>query len=410
MRDKEIISSEEELIEHFQKQIDRHDKNTSGSDLTLRMGYIEIDCYFEFENILKGLKIKEKDENRIIYPYKVEFNNIIFSQDVNFSFIAFSQNLVFITTTFNKDVRFYHTTFSQELIFWDTTFNQDITFRYTTFEQDTYFSNTTFEKEALFFDIELKQKISFDNIKMSLDKNYLTFRNIYYDNTTKKFLEAPKDSSIEIKNTIIDKRIDFNDVHIAKLDLQGSNVTSILNRINLKAKSKNWQTACILKNEELKRNNTIKALEYHAEEKKLYMKELRSNLSWLGWKDFFIWLERLGDWFSLCLGKNFHNHGQNWGLALWWTLVVWILCFSIFYLPNPCKYWYYWVYLFEKGIYTAELFQYFVPTNYDQIIEYVKISELDLPIKFGGVLAYILGKIFVPYGIFEIIKAFRKYR
>ena len=385
MRDKEIISSEEELIQYLKDHLaeqrkEYKDKYNSieipDSELILSVSDMEIDFEFNFRDILRAVGVTEQDENnKLICPYRIDFNY----------------------TTFSKKVDFYNIAFIGIVFFWDTTFNQDITFRYTTFEQDLIFQEIIFNRKALFLNIKFKQTIEFNGITMNMDINNLIFNNIYSDNLIRKHFYTPKDSTIAITNTVINGRIDFNYVHIAKLDLQGSNVTGILNRINLKAKSKNWETACILKNEELKRNNTKQALEYHAEEKDLHRKD--------SWKN-----HKYGEWLSLLLSKIVNNHGQSWFQAFCFTLVVWILCFSIFYLPNPCKYWYYWVYLFEKGIYTAELFQYFVPTNYDQIIEYVKISELDLPIKFGGVLAYILGKIFVPYGIFEIIKAFRKYR
>ena len=41
---------------------------------------------------------------------------------------------------------------------------------------------------------------------------------------------------------------------------------------------------------------------------------------------------------------------------------------------------------------------------------YIKTSSAHEILKIGGIGVYMFGKIFVPYGIFEIIKAFRKYR
>ena len=41
----------------------------------------------------------------------------------------------------------------------------------------------------------------------------------------------------------------------------------------------------------------------------------------------------------------------------------------------------------------------------------VSYYEIDFEfIKLGGIVVYMIGKIFIPYGVYEVIKAFRKYR
>ena len=337
--------TKQELINDLISQIENHkNKNVPDSELTLNIGTFgnlkTIDFEFNFEDILKKLGITEKNVNsKLICPYPVAFMSI----------------------TFNQQVVCYHTIFSQGLIFRDTTFSQNLKFYFIAFSQDLKFLDTTFEQKAMFFGIKSEQNIKFDNIVMTTDKSYLIFQNIY---------DTSYDSTIEIINTVINGRIDFNHVSIAKIDLKGSNVTGVLNIISIEVKSKNSQTACILKNEELKRNNFVESLKFQAEEKKLLETELWDNLSWLGWKKFFSWLERLGDWFSLYLGKIFHNHGQNWVLAFFWTMFILVLSFTCFYLPNPITDWSVWAYKFSGGIYFSELFQYLVPTDYKQIQGY----------------------------------------
>ena len=501
------FKNEEDLIKHFKDQIERYktkygaDAPDSILNISIntwsRPNFINFE--FNFSAILTKLGITEKDEkNRLVCPYSVDISNvnfsqgvdfsrttfsqrfhlrnIIFSQDVEFEGIIFSQNVNFNNIVFNKKACFNYTTFSQgfdfnytifeqkisfyntifeqkigfigaffsqNVDFWETIFSQDIEFAFTTFKQNITFHNTSFEQKALFRHVKLEQKISFDNIIMNTDKSTLIFNDIYYDDTTKKFLEAPELSTIAIINTVIDKRIDFNNVHIAKLNLQGSNVTGILNRINLKVESENWETACILKNEELKRNNTIKALEYQAEEKKLYTKHLHDNKTW----------SNLLDRFSLLLGKIVNNHGQSWGRAIAFTLWVWVFSFTIFYLPNDLfgnivilgvtlgillfcfrkifseKFLLCTFYIFSIGIlaiapmlflregsfdfweYIKKMIEYFVPTNYTSLTDsYITNESIDWWVKHFGIVVYMIGKIFIPYGVYEVIKAFRKYR
>ena len=310
---------------------------------------------------------------------------------------------------------------------------------------------------------------------MNTDKSYLVFRyiNCRQDQGSNIvepiFIQGFEKSQISIINTVIDKRIDFSNVHIAKLNLKGSNVTGTLNRINLKAESKNWETACILKNEELKRNNTIKALEYHAEEKEHYMKELKKK-------------GKIVDLMSLMLSKIVNNHGQNWFQALCFTISVPVFAYTLFSLPNDlfvpillselglvavvsfiaffklisklcekinlritsilgkklgglcniisnmifnkqtllCTFYLSSIgILFHLGIepidlgtHLGELIDYFVPTSYNPLKSYVKGISIRgiLFLTTCGISVYMVGKIALPYGIYEVYKAFRKYR
>ena len=390
------INTEEELINDLILQIESN-KSSPSSTFALKISNCEINFTFDFENILKELGITEKDEDNLVCPYNISFMNTTFNQDVDFRGITFSNYVLFHFIIFSRDVLFNDMICEQNVNFINTAFNQDVDFTEAAFGKRVYFLETIFSQEVLFENIKFEQTIIFDNIKINADKSSLIFSDINYNYRTPLYVPTPKDSTIEIINTVINGRIDFSNVHIAKLNLEGSNVTGILNRIDLKAESENWETACILKNEELKRNNTIKALEYQAEEKKLYTEELWKNKQWR-------------DWFSLWLGKIFHNHGQDWVLALGWTMFILTLSFTCFYLPNPFEYWSIWAYKISNGIYFSELFKYLVPTDYKQIQDYFIMKELSFCTKLLGTFWYMIGKMVLPYGIYEVIKAFRKYK
>ena len=335
----------------------------------------------DFDKIIIGMK-GQRSTVKIEFNIKKILNLLLDDEDkaIEDKRLKIKKTIIFYRVTFEKDVFCEDIEFLENLEFHQCEFNS-ILIKNCHSEQKIVFNRGK---------ISTVQFLSTD-IKCVEVKKVLTKSDTYLMLTLSKF------EQLALENFILHGLCEIQDTNISQLSLMGLTVQGNLIINDSTFNCEDWQTACVFKNEELKRNNTKQALEYHAEEKNLHRKD--------SWKN-----HKYGEWLSLLLSKIVNNHGQSWFQAFCFTLVVWILCFSIFYLPNPCKYWYYWVYLFEKGIYTAELFQYFVPTNYDQIIEYVKISELDLPIKFGGVLAYILGKIFVPYGIFEIIKAFRKYR
>ena len=403
--------TEQELINDLKKQIE-DSKSLPNIETILSISNHEIDFVFNFKNILKEF-ITEKDENNsLICPYHIHFIGTSFSRSVIFRDIIFSQNIEFIGTTFSKSMKFMSTIFSRTVLFIDTTFSQNVEFINTIFNQDMKFMSaifsqnvnfygTIFEQEASFWDIKSEQIIEFNDIKMNTAKSYLTFRNINYDYKTQNFSDTPKESTIAIVNTVMNGRIDFHNVSINKIDLSNTVVVSngVLITDNLIIKNyDSWKTARFLKHEAIKVSNTVESLKFHAEEKDLHRKD--------SWKN-----HKYGEWLSLLLSKVVNNHGQSWFQAFCFTLVVWILSFTFFYMPFSSFFsGNYWYYVLNSGEYFSKIFEYLVPTNYTQIQEYFELTDLWIWTRLGGGFWYMLGKIFVPYGIFEIIKAFRKYR
>ncbi|MGL5955336.1 MAG: hypothetical protein ACRC0X_01835 [Brevinema sp.] len=168
-------------------------------------------------------------------------------------------------------------------------------------------------------------------------------------------------------------------------------VAGILSRVDFNPECANYQTATLLKNEELKRNNLIEALKYQAIEKNLYNKT-------------FLWRENFGEKLSILLSKNFHNHGQSWLRALGWTLGIWIFSFISFKVHICDLLNFKWFH----GSFVAEMLGYLVPTDYTLLQDYLNQTDLMWYWRLGGFFFYMLGKVFVPYGIFETVRAFRK--
>ena len=410
--------------------------------------YTKINFEFNFKDILKELfKLEKKelkyDENeKILCPYKVNATRVTFSKEANFSDTIFSDEsdffdsffsgkAIFFNTTFSGKAYFTASTFSKEAsfsntifsegayfarsifsgtgYFFDSIFNGETYFNYSTFSGKAYFSESTFSGEAYFSESIFNGEITFNNIKFEENENkdeisikfnniklennsYIIFNNINYDDKKKEFIEN-ENSKIEIINTVINGRLDFNNVFLSKLNLEGSNIVGIFNRINLKAYPSNSDTACILKNEELKKNNTIKALEFKAIEKDLYTKELRNKKD----KTPENWAEIV----SLKISKLSNNHGQNWFRAVGFTLGFGFLFFSLSYLFISNVNIYNIKYMFT-GRFMKNYFNYLIPTNFELIKNVYENTNIFFYIF------YIAGKISVGYGIVEIVQAFRK--
>ena len=346
-------------------------------------------------------------------------------------------------------------------------FDKDADFKRVDFGDTVSFHHVYFGDIGAFWNIKGKY-IQFDSIHL-VEKSNIYFgyinQNKLEDNKTWKIIEDHKNSKLDFTNTMIKGIVNFNTGNnIEKINFKGSQVNDNLSLELCPEKCENWETACILKDEELKRNNTIKALEYHAEEKEHYMKELWDN-------------KKIIDLISLMLSKIVNNHGQNWFQALCFTLSIPIFSYTLFSLSNNlfwnivlwelglvvvvsfiaffkpisklskkinlkttstlgknliilynllfntqtllCAFYlssigilfYFGMNPVDLGTHLGELIDYFVPTNYISLKSYVKeISYRGNILTISGGFVYIIGKIALPYGIYEVYKAFRKYR
>ena len=406
-----------------------------------------------------------------IFTEKVDFINSKFSERVEFKEIEFKQEAIFNNTNFfgetefNKvefleSVDFKNSIFTKKTLFHAVHFHKEADFKGSIFEKTIKFSYTYFDERGAFWGIHFNT-ITFVNIKLT-DASNLYFgvsTNAEISTKVKKKLSQEK---ISILKTVIDGVVDLNKDCADKIDLQDTIIKGSLHLIDYTPKCENWYTASLLKNEEIKISNNVRALHYKIEERKLYSKELNEILffKWLNFskrnitsrifndfspipnvseilvysnnlinsildtsyaksddndttlesrahkKHFFSFL---WDQVSLLLSNSVNGHGENWMNAALFTLGVWIIPFIICYYSlgfediciNDVK---------EK--FGAGLFRYFNPTDYKQIIAYynkVEIFSSNLVYTIVGTFVYILGKMLIPYGIYETVKAFRKF-
>ena len=391
----------------------------------------EIDIANLLLQLYKYLNIEIEIKNgTFIYKHILNFKNIIFKEKVIFNKIIFSEECFFISAVFDS-VDFKDTDFKNYVFFTKAEFHKKASFVRVKFLSGGYFGATTFMDSADFtltefsenhfdsaifkswvnFEITKFNKLSFNETAFHgkavfstrvLPKTVL-FEKIILSNTSHiifKFglnpvpLKENNYNNIEIKiiNTIIDGRIDFISNQIGSIDLKDSDLvgSGILSLTNFTPECSNYQTATILKNEALKRNNIIKALQYKAKEKDLYVTEkLRQPF------------KHTGDIISILLSKISNNHDQSWIQAL-----VITLCggFGLYYL-------------FESRIDSnvtisqigKDFFIYLIPTNYEKLISYKNniINTTSTTIINMGI--YFVGKILIAYGVVQTVKAFRKF-
>lgn len=141
---------------------------------------------------------------------------------------------------------------------------------------DREVSDSEFNTQGAFYGVTFVNNPIFDNLILR-DKAHLYFENL-----------NPDDADLSIKkfsltNTVINGRVDFSENIIKCLDLKDSVVLGTLTRRNFNPDCANRETATILKNEEIKQNNSIGALKYKAVEKDLYTKWLKYAIVYFKW-------------------------------------------------------------------------------------------------------------------------------
>lgn len=451
---------------------DQRTQGIKEEELTLNIGFrdnlfkqVEINFDFNLRSIILQLtntKIETDEESNFICHYKVNCYAVDFKEQADFIKITFTNDAVFYRAKFTNDAYFSFATFKKEANFTKATFTQKADFMKANFQNKVDFisakfqkgavfilanftniasfyeanftniadfSEANFQNKASFLKAKIEKTLNFDNIKLS-NESYISFSSINYDTNKKEFTKPHENSNIEIVNTVINGRIDFTNVGIKKINFEGSTVmiNGVLNRINFEADCANWETASFLKHEELKKNNIIKALEYKAIEKdeyqkyikdrrkeiKLEIKKLKQSASTKETKkekkklktqkNTYWWEAR-----SIFLSKWSNNHGQNWGQAILFTILSGLICFTIFYAPNP------FIKLFDpdavqttwKGFFSS-LFMYYIPVDFSSLKDYLGRNDLQEWLKACGVAVYIIGKIIISYGYVEVVQAFRK--
>ena len=371
---------------------------------------------------------------------------------------------------YDKKNKFEYTQFNDRGAFWGCYFEKPITFKNIILSKDShvYFGEVNkyikAPNDKEYFKYPKTYQVTDEYIK-NLEKTLKISIDIKDKESYKDFKErvvkkiVPQ--KITIKNTIINGRLDFNNDNINILDMKGSVVAGTLSRILFRPQCANWETATLLKHEELKIDNLIRALEYKAEEKDLYENELLEQIFQKGLL-FEILLGLFGsifctlllpiilplsiikcivtpknyntnkipstnkssiklitEWLSLWIGKVSNNHGQSWVQGIIFTTTVWFICFRIFFIwlpkdnlqtPISMLDWLLKEYenLTSVKSFFSHMIEYFNPTNYELLIKFFD-SSVNGVVKFIGAFWYLLGKALIPYGAFEVVQAFRKY-
>lgn len=370
-----------------------------------------IDFNFDLFEIINDIKDRKKEFQDEKLSFSIASNNIIYKKSVSYNNCNSIKSLKFVNSQFEKSVRFYDIKSITDLEFHSCKFLENIKFFNTTFEsslkffkpkinnitfKNCFFNNTNFIIDDPIFIEQASLKL--ENLKSETTS---TVKISYNKDNTNNINKNPK----EFTFAQIDKKIS---IILKNIICENINLSETENEENIKLINCNFincfdtETASILKNIEYKKSNTIKALEYKAKEIEKHKEDLLKEIK----KKFNI--KKFGDILSISLSSFYSENGLNWIKSLRRTILITIILFSIFYFPDIFHLNCIFNKLYYKN-YLYKLVEYFIPTYYNCLIEYVKNSDVSVFIKICGIIVYFLGKIMFWYGSVQTVQAFRKF-
>ena len=359
----------------------------------------------------------------ILFNFKIPFNreypfpNGRYPQNLNFKNCGFQENCRI--GKFSNELRFEDCTFAKDFNLTNTKFDKKIRFRNCVFAGRTNFNNTvfndladfwrcTFEKQVIFFKTDFLATVVFS--AAAFKENVL-------------FTYTLIDKLILFRGTIIEKGFDIStairsgnmgifDFHVNDYESLNKNLSeeayerAISETAEIPIKNKR-ETFRILKQEHISQNNVVHSIEYKTLEKETLRNELRIKLAEENMSHVLKnakYLEIKLDQFNLWLNKCSNNHGSSYGRAFAFIVLVgWPFFFGSVMATSKYEFTStFSLMAFWDGL--TYFVQFLLPTH--------KFEYLGDGVQYGT-LFYVfdfIGRLFVSYGIYQFIQAFRKYR
>lgn len=280
----------------------------SGSKFQIKTSF----SYFEKKDELRleATNFKDKvDFKDCGFTKEADFSETIFEGDTNFSRSIFCV-VSFQDAVFAKNVRFHETVFHNNVDFFNTSFKGLVDFYLVKFEDDQQFHTTDFLDRAIFSNTTFKGETQF--IYNKVDKNsYINFESAKFE------------KSLDIS------RANFNcNLNFWNISIQDKNISEFTKYIDDFGEHKEEATPSvykqlretyrIIKDNSYKQNNKIEALEFSKREMLVYERELKSVSS-----------KSDNDKLLLLANKVSNNFGTNWLRGILFTASTGIITYLL---------------------------------------------------------------------------------
>lgn len=289
----------------------------------------------------------------------VLFENCEFHESVYFEGSSFKSDVNFRNCEFYDKIEFTNTNFDSQVIFDKVTFNEDIKFKDAEFKDASLFLDTVFEKNVMFLGAIFRKKI---DIKRTRFKSGLDL------------------SETTIMGEVTAFGLKEEDFYIKKVKYET-------------AYSNKRETIRILKKAFLNQNNTIEYAKFSSMERNIHILELKKE------KCSFNKIQSLS---ILYLNSISNNHGTSFFRGIIFTVFTSLIFFYFSLIATEN-----FSFSFNDIEITEDVLKYYFTSL--SLTHNVGFMSDENPNFFFYVWNF-FERVFVSYGIFQTIQAFRKFR
>ena len=313
----------------------------------------------------------------------VTFRECVFQENADFRDAEFKMNVSFTKSKFEKKVRFHHAKFLESVKFENTKFHDLVDFYNATFQNTQQFFLTDFLGVTIFSHTKFNKQIQFLYCKTSKE-------------TVISFENATFSQSLDISRANFWCKISFWKIHLTVVPTEFwlyENDEIAEEKIERPKTSLRMlrETYRIIKDSYNKEGNQIEVLEFYKNEMLLFKEEQKYKGRW----------RLTEDSISLFFNKESNKFGTSWWQGIKFTFFVTTIFYALFLLTFCDEITFRWT---KKAI--SETIKHF--------FEFLNITKWDIK-PFGikdynwGYVILFIGRIFIGYGYYQIVQAFRKF-
>lgn len=340
--------------------------NVKNAEFNFELEVTEDLKFVTFENCTfnKPLKFKNLDITN-----NFDFKKCKFIDDVEFINVKVNEKSRFWESDFQSNAEFNNVSFKDLADFFKAKFKQIIIFYKVDFFSTTVFTEATFDDNVLFTYSKIADVIIFTRTSfkagLDLSQAIITGQVNIHNSDLKNFADVPD--------------IEDNDQYRDAIETNG-----VITRNNKR------ETYRILKKFSKEDYNQFKYLEYSKLENEVYFKQLKENK----WK-------RFNNYVIFLLNKFSNDHNMSWLIGFVFTSSIGFLFFYLSLISTYCIEigWEPKIFVYYLGLY----FQFLSPLHSNELF----INEYP---NTGTIILDFFGRIFVGYGIYQTVQAFRKHK
>lgn len=363
-----------------------------------------------------------KRGTKTLFKETADFNGAHFYDYLDFENVDFYGKAIFAHCHFDGDT-FFNTIFYNQSVFYRSIFAKTISVT-SKFCDKSYFDFAQFKDDTFFHSIECSHKLSFKCSTIS--KNFtispkqiggdekvtingdLSFTGLILKETAIlgvfdiNLTTEKRKNTLTFRGAILQGVINIQRVYFEKITFSEAVTSGHFHFDKLNVESvEDKETARFMKFCFINDNNTVLSLPYKVKEMSLYEDELETDIfSSIKCSKFKPKELRIGELLLLKLNKLSNKYGSSWTRGIVFTISVWIMFFSLFIMAKDGIG---STFIWLDPIYLKQAISYFWLFNgMEGLDELSSTSWLEI-------IPFLLGKIFIGYGIYQTISAFRKY-